>query len=47
MFEISKNMSAEDVLGGKCDIALPLQLKMIEEEAKTLVANGCICVLKG
>jgi glutamate dehydrogenase (NADP+) len=30
----------------KCDIALPCatQNELNEEEAKTLVANGCICV---
>ncbi len=33
----------------KCDIALPCatQNELNEEEAKTLVANGCICVAEG
>jgi glutamate dehydrogenase (NADP+) len=33
----------------KCDIALPCatQNELNEEEAKTLVANGCICVSEG
>ena len=33
----------------KCDIALPCatQNELDEEEAKTLVANGCICVAEG
>lgn len=35
--------------GVKCDIALPCatQNELNEEEAKTLVANGCICVAEG
>ena len=35
--------------GVKCDIALPCatQNELNEEEAKTLVANGCICVSEG
>jgi glutamate dehydrogenase (NADP+) len=33
-------------LGSKCDIALPCatQNELNEDEAKALVANGCICV---
>jgi glutamate dehydrogenase (NADP+) len=33
----------------KCDVALPCatQNELNEEEAKTLVANGCICVAEG
>ena len=33
----------------KCDIALPCatQNELNEEEAKTLVANGCVCVAEG
>jgi glutamate dehydrogenase (NADP+) len=33
----------------KCDIALPCatQNELNEEEAKTLIANGCICVAEG
>jgi glutamate dehydrogenase (NADP+) len=36
-------------MGVKCDIALPCatQNELNEEEAKTLVANGCICVAEG
>ena len=35
--------------GVKCDIALPCatQNELNEEEAKTLIANGCICVAEG
>ena len=35
--------------GVKCDVALPCatQNEISEEEAKTLVANGCICVSEG
>ena len=35
--------------GVKCDIALPCatQNELNEEEAKTLVANGCVCVSEG
>ena len=35
--------------GVKCDIALPCatQNELNEEEAKTLVTNGCICVSEG
>jgi glutamate dehydrogenase (NADP+) len=33
----------------KCDIALPCatQNELNEDEAKALVANGCICVAEG
>ncbi len=33
----------------KCDVALPCatQNELNEEEAKTLIANGCICVAEG
>ena len=33
----------------KCDIALPCatQNELNEEEAKTLVSNGCMCVSEG
>jgi glutamate dehydrogenase (NADP+) len=36
-------------LGSKCDIALPCatQNELNEDEAKALVANGCICVAEG
>lgn len=35
--------------GVKCDIALPCatQNELVEEDAKTLVSNGCICVAEG
>ncbi|MCQ2130708.1 MAG: NADP-specific glutamate dehydrogenase [Bacteroidales bacterium] len=35
--------------GVKCDIAMPCatQNELNEEQAKTLVANGCICVVEG
>ena len=40
---------AERPWGVKCDIALPCatQNELNEEEAKTLVTNGCICVSEG
>jgi glutamate dehydrogenase/leucine dehydrogenase len=41
-----QNILMEHVLGVKCDIALPCatQNELNEDEAKALVANGCICV---
>lgn len=51
---VSKYPSAKFVAGKrpwevKCDIALPCatQNELNEEEAKALVANGCICVAEG
>ncbi len=51
---ISKYPDAKYVAGKrpwevKCDVALPCatQNELNEEEAKTLVANGCICVAEG
>ncbi|WP_395060244.1 NADP-specific glutamate dehydrogenase [Flavobacterium sp.] len=51
---ITKYPSAKYIAGKrpwevKCDIALPCatQNELNEEEAKTLVANGCICVAEG
>ena len=36
-------------MGIKCDIALPCatQNELNQQEAETLVANGCICVSEG
>ncbi|WP_411376820.1 NADP-specific glutamate dehydrogenase [Flavobacterium psychrophilum] len=51
---VTKYPSAKYIAGKrpwevKCDIALPCatQNELNEEEAKTLVANGCICVAEG
>jgi glutamate dehydrogenase (NADP+) len=51
---VTKYPSAKYVAGKrpweiKCDVALPCatQNELNEEEAKTLVANGCICVAEG
>jgi glutamate dehydrogenase (NADP+) len=43
------NIRWKTSMGSKCDIALPCatQNELNEEEAKTLVANGCICVAEG
>jgi glutamate dehydrogenase (NADP+) len=43
------NILKENVLEVKCDIALPCatQNELNEDEAKALVANGCICVAEG
>ncbi|MDX1462376.1 MAG: NADP-specific glutamate dehydrogenase [Marinirhabdus sp.] len=45
----SKYHEGERPWGEKCDIALPCatQNELNAEEAKTLVANGCICVSEG
>ncbi|TRX37998.1 NADP-specific glutamate dehydrogenase [Flavobacterium sp. ZT3R18] len=51
---VAKYPNAKFVAGNrpwevKCDVALPCatQNELNEEEAKTLVANGCICVAEG
>ncbi len=51
---VTKYPNAKYVAGArpweiKCDVALPCatQNELNEEEAKTLVANGCICVAEG
>ena len=45
----AKYVSGKRPWGVKCDVALPCatQNELNEEEAKTLVANGCICVGEG
>ena len=51
---VTKYPNAKYIIGArpwgvKCDIALPCatQNELDEEDAKTLVANGCICVSEG
>ncbi|SHF79851.1 glutamate dehydrogenase (NADP+) [Flavobacterium fluvii] len=45
----AKYVAGKRPWGVKCDVALPCatQNELNEEEAKTLVANGCICVGEG
>lgn len=45
----AKFVAGERPWGEKCDVALPCatQNELNEEEAQTLVANGCICVAEG
>ena len=45
----AKYVAGKRPWGVKCDVALPCatQNELNEEEAKTLVANGCICVAEG
>jgi glutamate dehydrogenase/leucine dehydrogenase len=45
----TQNILRSTSLEVKCDIALPCatQNELNEDEAKALVANGCICVAEG
>ena len=48
-FPAAKFFKGERPWSVKCDVALPCatQNELNEEEAKTLIANGCICVAEG